>query len=233
MFTDETMKIIPFLCLSLSYDVHSRFVSEHFQTDRLTNEFGQFRIVGCSDEIGQCWKTFHDKAKTCVAKFRTNPKFQTCMNRQDVKDGHRAFVQSMFKWHKSMGLCLAGNECEDCPAEIQSDAASDDEALYFFKREIDDNEDSDEGNESDQLKNAMRKCFKGVGKWQRQCQKDSVKCEVFARCFGEGQRPNDQRLSRWYTAIKDQRGTSERMQRTFYDALFNCISNEPGADTTF
>lgn len=156
-----------------------------------------------------------------MAKFRTNPKFQTCMTRQDVKDGHRAFVQAMFKWHKSMGSCLAGNECEDCPVEIQSDAASNDEALYFFKRvsslgpifrltnlvpqptfdtthlkydthyvlsvwptlikEIDDDEDSDGGNESDQLKNSMRKCFKGVGKWQRQCQKESVKCEAFAK----------------------------------------------------
>lgn len=79
-----------------------------------------------------CLRAVHEKAKTCVTTFKSNLKVETCLNRDDLKQAHKAYKEASFKWHKDMDSCLAGNECEDCPPISQGD-----EPAY-------DNDDNDE-----------------------------------------------------------------------------------------
>jgi len=198
-------------------NIYGRYVQETFPADRLTNSFKNFRLDGCTDEIGRCWKMHHEKAKTCTTKFRDNPKFEMCMRRPDISGARKAFRQSSFDWHTSFDLCLAGNECENCSDDVQNAEGDEEEDDAI----VNENNASDNGTGS--LEKLLGDCWNIADRDERNCLNKSLRCVIFANCFGKGQRPIDQRLSRWYTSVKAQRERSANLQKSYMTMLFNCV----------
>jgi hypothetical protein len=234
--------VASFICFA--YGRHRRETTGNdlpfFPVERLNTEFRNFQLEGCSNEVDQCLKTVHDKAKTCVTTFKTNPKVDSCLNRDDIKERHKTFQEASFKWHKSLDLCLAGNECEDCPSTIQNDQPAydnddnDDFESFREKRMVHgrDGRDSSESNEgsdseSEQLKKSVSKCWKGVKKAKKECMKQATRCQPFAQCYGEGARPTDARLAAWYDSIKTQRDSTERTGKENLKLMLSCIATAP------
>uniref|UniRef100_A0A915J4X6 Secreted protein n=1 Tax=Romanomermis culicivorax TaxID=13658 RepID=A0A915J4X6_ROMCU len=84
----------------------------HFNIDLLDPSFASYNLPQCTSDVNECMKNLHTEAIKCVVKLRANPAAAQCMaNDEQVKSGHEQFQKNSFKWHKSVELCLKGQEC--------------------------------------------------------------------------------------------------------------------------
>jgi hypothetical protein len=208
----------------------------HFDLDEFTDDFVNYDVVPdtCSDISKSCVESGHDQARRCITMFydEKGSQIAECKAQMETDENgetkHDKWQKMSFEYHKNIQSCLAG---EDPPV------LTDEEIFRIFKRDTEDESESDENGCPAEIDFSTegfdngKACFDAFKANKVKCAKCVAQdegCADYAACTGRGRTaPSNDRLAGWKRAQSKLARQKRKAIKEAKKELFLCIGMSP------